>query len=70
MNKTLKHLFLALALFCYAQVRAQTTDLIYHLGKASSTVKITSVATDASGNIFVCGSFTGNSVESSWYINS
>ena len=63
MNKTLKHLFLALALFCYAQVRAQTTDLIYHLGKASSTVKITSVATDASGNIFVCGSFTGNSVE-------
>jgi hypothetical protein len=63
MNATMKQLFLALALFCYTQVRAQTTDLIYHLGSSGSSLNIASVATDATGNIFICGDFNGSSVE-------
>lgn len=65
MNATMKHLFFALALFCYTQVHAQTTDLIYHLGSgtSSSVIDITSTATDANGNIVVCGGFTGTGVD-------
>ena len=44
-------------------LQAQTTDLIYHLGSSGSSINVASVATDASGNIFVCGDFTGTSVE-------
>lgn len=51
-----------LAFFLNLRLNAQTTELVYSLGKASSTIHIASVATDASGNIFICGSYNGANV--------
>ena len=51
-----------LAFFLNLRLNAQTTELVYSLGKASSTIHIASVATDASDNIFICGSYNGSNV--------
>ena len=59
-----KHILIVLVLAVFANVNlfAQTTELVYSLGKASSTMHIASVVTDASENIFVCGSYLGTNV--------
>ena len=63
MIKNIKHLFLIVTFLCAGTVHAQTTDLLYHLGSSGSSIDISSVATDANGNIFICGGFTGTNVE-------
>ncbi len=51
-----------LAFFLNLRLNAQTTELVYSLSKASNTIHIASVATDASDNIFICGSYNGSNV--------
>ena len=46
----------------YNSTFGQTTELVYSLGLASSSVQVKSIATDASDNIFICGNFTGTNV--------
>jgi hypothetical protein len=54
-------IFIAALLGCSFSY-AQTTELVYSLGKTSSSIEIASVVSDASENIFICGSFTGSAV--------
>ena len=63
MIKNIKHLFLIVAFLYAGMLHAQTTDLIYHLGSSGSTINVSSVATDANGNIFICGSAFGSSID-------
>lgn len=54
-----------LTLLFSLSVGAQTTELVYSLGNSgtpASTISIASIATDASDNIFICGSFNGTNV--------
>ncbi len=60
MKKHLLFVFIS-ALLIHSIIKAQTTELVYSLGKAS-TMNITSVTTDASENIFICGSYMGTNV--------
>jgi hypothetical protein len=62
MKKTIL-LLTILTTFCSYAVKSQTSNLVYSLGKTGSTIEITSIASDASNNIYVCGSFTGSSVD-------
>ncbi|MFN8416162.1 MAG: T9SS type A sorting domain-containing protein [Cytophagaceae bacterium] len=62
--KQLRRFLLLCSFICVAFFsKAQTNDLLFNLGASGGTVNVTSVATDASNNIFVCGSFNGTSVD-------
>lgn len=61
--KQLQRFLLLCSLFCVAFLsKAQTNDLLFNLGASGATVNVASVATDASNNIFICGSFKGVTV--------
>ena len=62
MKKLLLIVSLVTLFFNNVYTFAQTTELVYSLGLASSSVQVTSIATDASDNIFICGNFTGTNV--------
>jgi len=49
-------------LFSLLNATAQTTELVYNLGVAANPVTINSIVTDASDNIFICGTYKGASV--------
>jgi hypothetical protein len=62
--KQLRRFLLLCSFICVAFFsKAQTNDLLFNLGASGGTVNVTSVATDASNNIFICGSFTGTAVD-------